>query len=230
MPDDRAGGPPDSLSVTPTSPTGQNFWRRRVRVLADRLPTPWLITAITAMLLGVSAVFGGLDDAPVQAAPVIAPGDTRVGSELTVTVDRAQLIDALPEQYLVPEEGDRLLVVRATVENTTTAPIRLSIVEADSIRVTGVTGLTPADPPTDILVIDDGSDRVVVQPGVPVEVAFIWEVAGGTVAAGDSIQVQLLDRVLISEGELTYGGLYGDPVVGATLKLVLDDVGAGVSG
>jgi len=198
-------------------------------VLADRLPTRWLVTGSTAVLLGLSALFGGLETAPVQAAPVLAAGDTHVGSELTVTVDQALLIDAFPEQYLTPKAGNRLLVVRAVVENTTTEPRRLSPVEADSVGVTGVPGLSTAKPPLRILVIDDGSDRVVVQPGVPVELAYVWEIDGADLAAGDTITVTLLNRLYISEGELTYGGLYGDPVVAATLDLVLDDVGAGVS-
>ncbi|MCU1447745.1 hypothetical protein [Cryobacterium sp.] len=165
----------------------------------------------------------------MQAAPLIKPGDTYVGTELTVTVSQALLIDAFPEQNLTPEEGNRLLVVRAVVENTTTAPLRLSPVEADSILVVSVSGLVAVDPPTNILVIDDGSDEVVVQPGVPVEVAYVWEVDEGAVAKGERIEVQLLDRVLISEGRLTYGGVYDDPVVGVTIKLDLGDVGAGVS-
>jgi hypothetical protein len=61
-----------------------------------------------------------------------------------------------------------------------------------------------------------------------VELAYIWEVAGDAVAAGDPVTVDLLDRDFISEGRLTYGGLYGDPIVTATVELALDDVGAGV--
>ncbi|MGO4782513.1 hypothetical protein [Cryobacterium sp. W22_MBD10_FK3] len=211
------------------TPRERLSWRAGSRRLFDKLPTPWLISGITAVLLAFSAVFGGLDDAPVQAAPVIEPGATHVGAELTVTVSEALLIDAFPEQLLVPEEGNRLLVVRAVVENTTTGPLRLAAGAADSLRVGRVPGVPGATPPYRILVIDDGSGEVAVQPGVPVELAFIWEVAGDAVAEGDSIQVQLLDRVKISEGELTYGGLYDDPVVTATLDLPLGDVGAGVS-
>ncbi|MGY4857087.1 hypothetical protein [Cryobacterium sp. AP23] len=224
--------------MTATPPRERRSWRQGARHLYDRLPTAWLLTGIAGVFLAVSAVFGGLDDAPVQAAPVLEVGDTHVGAELTIAVSQALLIDAFPEQLLTPEDGFRLLVVRAVVENTTTAPLRLSSVptgpvklsgiQADTIRVAGIDGLPVATPPASILVIDDGSDEAVVQPGVPVELAFVWEVAD-TVAEGDPIEVQLLDRVKISEGELTYGGLYDDPVVRATLDMTLDDVGAGVS-
>lgn len=215
--------------MTAAPPRERRSWRQGTRHLFDRLPTPWLLSGIAAVLLAVSAIFGGLDDAPVQAAAVIQPGDAHVGSELTVTVDQALLIDAFPEQYLMPEAGNRLLVVRAVVENTTTEPRRLSPVETDSVGVDGVPGLPKAAVPLRILVIDDGSDLVVVQPGVPVELAYVWEIDGAELAAGDTITVTLLDRVYISEGRLTHGGLYDDPVVAATLDLVLDDVGAGVS-
>lgn len=229
MPDDSAAAPTDSPRVAPTPPPRPAFWRDRIPGLADRLPTRWLLTGLTTVFLGLSALFGGLDDAPVQAAPVIATDERHVGSELTVTVSQALLIDAFPEQHVVPAEGERLLVVRALVENTTTEPIRLNTVDSDRIRVAGVPGLPRAAPPFDILVVDDGSDEVVAQSGVPVEVVFIWKVAGDAVAEGDAIEVQLLDRVLISEGQLTYGGLYDDPVVTGTLELELGDVGAGVS-
>jgi len=217
--------------------------REKTRQLFDRVPTTWLVTAVAAVLLAVSAVFGGLDDAEVQAATVIQAGDPHAGSELTLTVDQALLIDAFPEQLVIPDEGNRLLVVRAVVENTTNEPRRLitaplrssgaarlqSTIEADVLRISGVHGQALTSPPTSILVIDDGSDKVVVQPDMPVELAFVWEVPAAAVTKGDTIEVQLLDRVLISEGELTYGGLYGDPVVTARLELVLGDVGAGVS-
>jgi hypothetical protein len=215
--------------VTEIPPKVRRPSRDTTRQLFDRLPTTWLISAVAAVLLAVSAVFGGLDDAPVQAAPVIEAGDTHEGAELTVTVNEAVLIDGFPEQNVKPEPGNRLLVVRAIVENSTTAPLRLSTTEANTLRVVGVPDLPQDRPPSSILMIDDGSDRVVVQPGIPVELAFIWEVDGSAIGEDDSIGVQLLDRVLISEGELTYGGLYGDPAVRASLELVVADVGAGVS-
>ena len=115
--------------MTAIPPEQRRSWFRGARTLFDRVPTPWLLTGITGVFLAVSAVFGGLDDAPVPAAPVIEAGDTHAGSELTVTVTEALLIDAFPEQLVVPEEGGRLLVVRAVVENTTTEPRRLAAVD-----------------------------------------------------------------------------------------------------
>ena len=202
--------------------------RLRVRALVDRVPTKWLITSVSAVLLAFSAVVGGLDDAPVPAVPVIQAGDSHVGTELTIVVNGALLIDAFPEQSIVPEEGNRLLVVRATVENTTSEPRSLGLAETDSLGIAGVPGVVASQPPERILVIDDGSATVVVQPGVPVELAYLWEIAADAVEAGDPVTVNLLDRDFISEGRLTYGGLYGDPVVSATLQLALGDVGAGV--
>jgi len=203
--------------------------RQRVRVLFDRLPTKWLLSSVSAVLLALSAVVGGLDDAPVAPVPRIEEGDSHVGTELTIMVNGALLIDGFPEQSIMPADGNRFLVVRATVENTTTEPRRLGTVDADSIGIAGIPSVPAAEPPERILVIDDGSDRVVVQPGVPVELAYLWEVAGDAVEAGDPVTVSLLDRDFISEGRLTYGGLYGDPIVSATLELALGDVGAGVN-
>jgi hypothetical protein len=165
--------------------------------------------------------------APADPVPTVDAGERHAGTELAVTVDGVVLIDAFPEQLIVPEEGNRLLVVRATVENTTDTYRRLSSVDADSVVVDGVPGLTRATPPSTIAVVDDGSSYAVVQPGVPVELAFIWEVADDALEAGDTVGVDLLDRVYIGAGRLTYGGLYDTPAVGARLELEVSDVGAG---
>jgi hypothetical protein len=220
----RAGRP----GVTATAPQEPRSTLQRARELADKLPTKWLITSVSATVLALSALVGGLEDAPVAAVPAIDAGSAHVGSELTVSIGQALLIDAFPEQGIVPDDGNRLLVVRATVENTTNEPRRLGTVDADSVGLAGVPGLAAGEPPRTVAVIEDGSSNTVVQPGVPVELAYIWEVAGDAVAAGDPVTVDLLDRDFISEGRLTYGGLYGDPIVTATVELALDDVGAGV--
>lgn len=201
--------------------------RARARALTEKVPTKWLITGGTAALLGLSALVGGLEDVPVPPIPTVEAGARHAGTELDITVGQALLIDAFPEQNVVPADGNRLLVVRATVENTTSKPRPLGVATTGSLGVAGIAGIPAGTPPRTILVIDDGSDNVVVQPGVPVELAYIWEVAGDAVAAGDTVTVDLLDRVFLSDGRLTYGGVYDDPVVSATLELALGDVGAG---
>jgi hypothetical protein len=204
-------------------------WRERARALFDRVPTRWLVLSAGGGLIGLSALFGGLEDAPPPVHPVIQAGETHEGSELAIAVDSALLIDAFPEQNLVPAAGSRLFVIRATVENTTAAARRLSAAEADTVRVEGVSALPIDEPPARVLVIDDGSDRAVAQPGVPVEVVFVWEIADGALTKGDIVTISILDRVFMGEGELTYGGLYGPPAVRATVQVPLGDVGAGVS-
>ncbi|MET0956346.1 MAG: hypothetical protein ABWY68_10385 [Cryobacterium sp.] len=215
--------------MTASVPEEPRSRRQRAGALADKLPTKWLITGITTVLLALSALFGGLDDVPVPVIPVVEAGTEHAGLELSVTVGQALLIDGFPEQNITPDEGNRLLVVRATVENTTSGPLRLSTAQVHSLSLAGVPSLPSVAPPSDIVVIDDGSDKVVVQPRVPVELAYIWEVEADAVAAGDVVTVDLFDRVFLSEGRLTYGGLYDDPVVSATVELALDDVGAGVN-
>ena len=201
----------------------------RARALFDRVPTRWLVASGSGILLAASAVFGGLNDAEPVEPPHLEVGEAHAGLEMDVTVNGGVLIDAFPEVNLIPDDGNRLFVVRATVENTTTAARRLSSTEPDPIQVDGVPEVAAGQAPTRILVIDDGSDLVVVQPGVPVELAFIWEIPADALAAGDTVAVSVLDRVYIGEGELTYGGLYGDPAVSATVDLELTDVGAGVT-
>ncbi|WP_213815365.1 hypothetical protein [Glaciihabitans sp. dw_435] len=213
-------------STPPPTPTG---WRKHARSGFDRLPTKWLITGIAAILLAISALLGGLNDSPVAAVPVVEVGAAHAGSELTITVERALLIDGFPEQYIIPDSGNRLLVVTATVENTTNEPRRLSTTEADAIALSDTPGVVDGAPPFAIAVVDDGSQEVVVQPGVPVTLAFMWQVPTEAVSAGDVAHIDLLDRVVVGQGKLTFGPLYGDPVTAATLTLTLGDVGAGAN-
>lgn len=213
-------------STPPPTPTG---WRKHARSGFDRLPTKWLITGIAAILLAVSALLGGLNDSPVEAVPAIKAGTAHAGSELTITVERALLIDGFPEQYITPESGNRLLVVTATVKNTTNEPRRLSTTEADAIALSNTPGVVDGAPPYAIAVVDDGSQKVVVQPGVPVTLAFMWQVRSDAASAGDVAHVDLVDRVVVGQGKLTFGPLYGDPMTTATLALTLGDVGAGAN-
>jgi hypothetical protein len=217
--------------VTPTPPDELLTGPQRARAAFDKLPTRWLVTSVLAVLLGLSALLGGLDDAPATPVPELSPGDAYTGTQLKISIDRVILIDAFPEQGVTPEiDGNRLLVVSATVDNVWDSPVRIASLtgDPDSVLPTGVEGIDSSTPASAVMVIDDGTKLSDVQPGVPVELAYVWEVAPDVLAAGDDITVDILDR-LQRNGFIVYGDVFDDPFVAAHVDLVLEDVGAGAT-
>jgi hypothetical protein len=215
--------------LTATPPVEHVSRRERARALFDRLPTKWLITGVLAALLALSAVLGGLDDAPATPIPVLEPGDAYTGTQLRISVDRALLIDAFPEQGVTPyEDGNRLLVVSVTVENVWDSTVNIAVdpSDADSVVPVGVDGIDPATAPRAVMVIDDGTKVPAVQPGVPIEFAYVWEVAPDTLAEGDELTIEILDRTL-REGFIVSGDVVDTEFVGARVTVTLEDVGAG---
>jgi hypothetical protein len=197
--------------------------------LFDRLPTRWLFTGVAGLLLLVSAAFGGLDDAPTSPPPTIEAGDTATGVHFSVAVSRVLLIDALPELGLTPPPGSRLLVVGATVENQRTMPLRLATfpLEPDSVLPVGVAGIEATTPAMTVAVLDDGAEASPLQPGVPADVVYVWEVAADALAAGDDIRVDILDRTVEGRATISFGERLSDPFVIAHVDVPLGDVGAG---
>jgi hypothetical protein len=216
----------------PNPPVELRPWRKRALALYDRLPTKWLVTGITTVLLALSAVLGGLDDAPRAPTPEIEPGDSYAALQLTLTAERASLIDGFPEQLVMPDEGYRLLVVVATVENTWHEPVRIAAVSgaADSLLPVGVDFADQATAPSSIIVFDDGSQVSTVQPDVPVRVAYVWEVPADALADGDELRVDILDREHQGEAAVYFGDRFSDFHVAAFVTLTVEDLGAGVSG
>jgi hypothetical protein len=211
-------------------PTALSTVLERAREMFDKLPTRWLITSVAAILLLLSGVLGGLDDAPVEPIPVLEAGETAPGDQFSVAVTRALLIDALPEQGITPEKGNRLLVIGATVENQRTMPVRLATdpVKPDTVVPVGVEGIASTTPAMAVVVVDDGTQLSPLQPGVPTDVVYVWEIMADALAADDELRVDILDRTVQGRGIITYGDRFSAPFVIASVDLTLGDVGAGV--
>jgi hypothetical protein len=216
--------------VTPP-PLAPLDWRQRARTLYDKLPTKWLITGISAVLLGLSALLGGLNDVPPTPTPEFEAGTPYEALQLTVAPMSASLIDGFPDQLVMPAEGNRLLVVVATVTNTTTDPVRISTMgDADSLLPVGVDLAQDFTGPTSIIVFDDGTTVSTVQPNLPVKVAYVWEVAAGSLAEGDEVRLDLLDREYEGEAAVYFGDRFSDFHVAGYITLALDDLGSGAAG
>ncbi|HEV7948717.1 MAG TPA: hypothetical protein VGP24_03015 [Glaciihabitans sp.] len=201
----------------------------RASVLSDQIPTKWLISSVAGLALGVSALFGGLEDVEPTSLPELDAGETFTGAQLAIAVERLVLIDAFPEQGIQPEEGNRLLVVVATVENVWDKPVSTynNIGAADNIRLHGIDGFDEDTPPTRVDVLSDSASYPQLQSGVPIELAYMWEVPQNLLSEGDDLQLDIYDKVYAPKGFVTYGERFDSPFIAATVTLPIDDVGAG---
>ena len=217
--------------MTPTPPLELRSWRQRARTLYDRLPTKWLITGVSAALLGLSAVLGGLNDVTAAPIPELRAGEPYAALRLTLTPHAASLIDAFPEQGVVPDEGNRLLVVVATVTNTSTDPVTIATSgDADSLLPVGVDFADGFTAPSSVIVFDDGTLVSTVQPDVPVKVAYVWEIVAGSLADGDELRVDVLDRENEGEAAVYFGDRFSDFHVAGHVVFTVEDLGVGVNG
>lgn len=172
------------------------------------VPTLWWIILAVAIVLGASALFGGLDDADTSGdsdVTTIAVGEQLVGDEFTVTVTGAQLYDAYPSEYNEPEDGNRLLVVTAKVMNNWTE--YTSLEELLGLEFLGPTGQFTH---TRVLLSDLTGNPIAI-PRVPVEVAYVWEVPAGEFDDGDTVQVTIMSRTLFTDNFVTYGDYWTNP-------------------
>jgi hypothetical protein len=183
---------------------------------------------LVVLFLTASAAFGGLEEADTAPVPEIEVGEAFTGAQLRITIEDAVLIDAFPEAFITPQPGNRLLVVRATVENVWDKPVPTisRIGAADNVRPRGIDGME--DEPLTVSVISDGSPYPELQPDVPVELAFIWEVPDGAISQSDVVRIDVLDKTYASGGFVTYGERFEDPFVAAYVEAPVTDVGAGV--
>lgn len=214
-----------------TEPGGPANWRTRATTLSRKVPSKWLATAAIGLFLAGSAAFGGLETVDADALPEVAAGSAFDGAQLRITVDRAVLVDGFPEQNITPAEGRRFFVVVATVENLWDRPVSTysNTGAADNLRPVGVDGITAETRPTDVLVISDATRSPRLQPRVPVELAFLWEVAPGAAADLDQVRVDIYDKVYTANGFVTYGARYDSPFLAAVTTVPLTDNGAGES-
>jgi hypothetical protein len=188
----------------------------RSRVARRLLEQPLrnLGVGVTAIVLGTTAAFGGLEEAHGVGAG--APGEVKVdqvmeAAPFTIRIRRLLWVAAeeLPGVY-VSEDGDRWLAIVADIRNTTDASL-LPFYAQEAVTVSGVDGLlkkpeldlsTPAeDDRTDrvssdqLLQLADSSTLDPIQPGLTYQAVFLFE-QKGTAQPAAQVAVQLVGHTL----------------------------------
>lgn len=189
---------------------------RIVRWLAAVPTSIWFLVGL-GIILGVSALFGGLDDADLSARqpPVVAAGEEIVRDEFTTTVHSARLTDVTPGYSFEPEEGFTYLVVEATVTNNGLVT---------TISFSDLLAIDSLEEPvaTRIVRLIDNSTLPQANPGVPTEIAFVWEVPEDAVAPGDTVRLTVNAKTFTRDGDVTFGSYWSDPQPSAYVELEVD--------
>lgn len=194
-----------------------------IHAAADRVPTRWFAGIATGLFLVATAAFGGLATAAPPELEQLEPGEPHVTDMRSFTVQRAVLIDELPEVGVYPEEGERVLALVVDVENRWDEPLRTT----GPYGVTVSFSVAGVDDPRDVARMDDATGILYLQPKVPAELVYAWPVDADAFADGDTLTVTLSDTSLYTGSFVTEGQWWSDPVTDARVSLTIKDVGAG---
>jgi hypothetical protein len=216
--------PRGGTGATPAPSAPPSRWTR-VHTVTDRIPTGWFASILTAIFLGVTAAFGGL--AAVAAPPVaeLQLGDTHENDQFAITIDRATLIDELPEAGVSVEPGQRVLAVVLTAENLWDR----AQAAGGTTGIAGAVQVAGLGAPDSVARFDDATIGPYLQPNVPAELVLTWAVDADAYAEGDELRVDLRDFTLHRGQLVTYGEGWADPVTVAHLDAEIEDVGAGAT-
>jgi len=210
------------------SPDAARAPRRRfawLKAAGDRVPTKWFAGIATGAFLLATAAFGGLATAAPDDLAHLEPGQAHVSDQRSLTVERAVLIDELPEAGVYVEDGQRVLAIIVDVENRWDEPLTSAGSNgiAGSLRVAGVDAASAG-----AARMDDATSSPVLQPGVPVQLVYAWPVEADSFEDGQAVRVTLYDMSLYTGSFVLGGQWWDDPVADATVTVRVADVGAGV--
>lgn len=144
-----------------------------------------MILMAGAAVLLVSGLFGGLGDAPVEAAEPLAVGHPHEAAPLTLTVERARWTSDLGE--IGKTERGRYLIVIAKVRTDADQSVDLNVLQ-QALTPQDVAGLyntmggdkvvasEKAKPSVHVLA--DGTRMSALPPGLTFELAYVWEQRG----------------------------------------------------
>jgi hypothetical protein len=151
-----------------------------VRLLG--VPLRWLGLAFGSLVLGISGLFGGLDEVQDPTVDAIKLDQMVPGSPFNVTIHSVRVADEAP-RVKHAEAGARWIIVEATLENTDT---ETNLLADRSLRIAGVEGVKKPgadkdleERPDSIVLVRDGGLATQVMPGLPIRVGFFWEQSAG---------------------------------------------------
>ena len=162
---------------------------------------PWWVWTVGGLLTvtGVVAAIGGFNDVPVSALPVIELGDTTVGGEASITVDRVYLSDTVPVTGSTANDGEVYIVVMVQTEAPGPQP---SLFARNLVRVLVGDLVSANTGPERVVEMRSGASMDFLQPGIPTEIAFAWNVPADAIDVGDEVIVGVFDQFAVFDDPL----------------------------
>lgn len=197
-----------------------------LRTASDRVPTKWFATAGTVLFLAATAAFGGLATAEEPGPAALAVGEEHRNDQLAVAVQRAVLIDELPEAGITVEPGQRVLALVVDAENLWTEPLMTArgYSVRDAVVLERGSDVVEAD---EVARLDDGTFGPWLQPGVPATLVLAWAVDGRSYRDDQELRFVVRDETLYTASFVASGRSWEDPVPAAYVTVAIEDVGAG---
>ncbi len=195
-----------------------------LRAASDRVPTRWFAGMATALFLAATAAFGGLATAATPDITALEPGDAHRNDQVAMTIDRAVLIDEFEDAGVYVEEGERVLALLVSVENTWDEPLSAT---PDSSVTQSLTVDGLGDPPDSVARYDDATINPVLQPGVPAQIVLAWAVEADAFDDAQELKLTFNDMTLHTGSFVANGQWWTDPVAAATVSIAVEDIGAG---
>lgn len=183
-----------------------------VRQVAGQQSYNWWLAVAGGLVVAVAGLFGGLRSGADEAIAHADPGQSVAGEPWNVTIDRARSLPAEALPPLAPKQGTHWLVVAATIEVTADTPMAVSGISNGSpgpLTISGVSGIEHpwAD---DTALVMDASLSPILQPGLPQQVAFLWEqVDSAPVPSTVTVTVVNLSHQQDSFGDLNW--MFAEP-------------------
>ena len=195
-----------------------------LRAASDRVPTRWFAGIATALFLAATAAFGGLATAATPDITALEPGDEHRNDQVAMTIDRAVLIDEFEDAGVYVEEGERVLALLVSVENTWDEPLSAT---PDSSVTQSLTVDGLGDPPDSVARYDDATINPVLQPGVPAQIVLAWAVEADAFDDAQELKLTFNDMTLHTGSFVANGQWWTDPFAAATVSIAVEDIGAG---
>ncbi|GAA3529823.1 hypothetical protein AFL01nite_00630 [Aeromicrobium flavum] len=161
-----------------------NRLRRWVLRLSRTLTLRQALSAVAALVVLASGLFGGLATARTSGPTELVAGEQVHAEPFDVTVERARWLTDLGLEGETPR--GRYISVVATIKNTSDHPVYRSEIR-DTMRLHGLDGVFrresgketgPSEAATPrVLVVADASELASAAPGLEYEVVFLWEQA-----------------------------------------------------
>jgi hypothetical protein len=196
-----------------------------LRAASDRVPTKWFAGIATALFLVATAAFGGLATAAEPEIAALEPGTEHRNDQLAITLERAVLVDELEDAGVYVDDGERVMALILTAENTWTEPLG-AYNDSSVTQSFQVEELSGTDPDS-VARYDDSTVNPWLQPGIPTKLVVAWAVDADMFDDGQRLNITLNDMTLHTGSFVVNGQWWDDPVPAATTRVELDDIGAG---